>query len=101
MSDETSTSTLTGNTFENWRRKSLFLAKRGNLESELLLAKYLETLEEISVEKSKIFRAFLSENDQNLFRWLMTFDPKMPREAVRPPDKYTQLIQEIRENYLK
>ncbi|MCF6253133.1 MAG: succinate dehydrogenase assembly factor 2 [Thiomicrorhabdus sp.] len=92
---------LADNKFNNWRRKSLFLAKRGNLESELLLAKFLEDLNEISTEKAQLFREFLSENDQNLFRWLMTFDPKTPHEAVRPPDKYLALIQEIRENYLK
>jgi len=87
--------------FKSWRKKSLFLAKRGNLESELLLAKYLDSLEEIDLEKANLFRKLLSENDQNLFRWLMTFDPKLPQEAVRPPDKYINLIQEIRENYLK
>jgi len=92
---------LDDNEFKNWRRKSLFLAKRGNLESELLLEKYLNDLENISIEKAKLFRELLSENDQNLFRWLMTFDPKMPHEAVRPPNKYLTLIQEIRENYLK
>ena len=92
---------LTGNDFNNWRRKSLFLAKRGNLESELLLAKYLDDLTEINIEKAQLFRALLNENDQNLFRWLMTFDPKMPHEAVKPPDKYLALLQEIRENYLK
>ncbi|GEM_PF-4342491 len=93
--------TLTGNELENWRRKSLFLAKRGNLESELLLAKYLDDLKEITTEKAALFRMLLDENDQNLFRWLMTFDPKMPHEAIRPPDKYLTLLQEIRENYLK
>jgi succinate dehydrogenase flavin-adding protein (antitoxin of CptAB toxin-antitoxin module) len=93
--------TLTGNKFDNWRRKSRFLAKRGNLESELLLAKYLDDLEDISIEKALLLRELLSENDQNLFRWLMTFDPKMPHEAVKPPNKYLALIQEIRENYLK
>ncbi len=98
----TAHSTLTGSAFKNWRKKSLFLAKRGNLESELLLAKYLDSLKEsIAIEKAELFRELLSENDQNLFRWLMTFDPKMPHKTVKSPEKYLPLIQEIRENYLK
>ena len=92
---------LTGYEFDHWRKKSLFLAKRGNLESELLLAKYLNTLDkEINIEKAHLFRELLSENDQNLFRWLMTFDPKSPHETVQSPEKYLTLIQEIRKNYL-
>ena len=98
----TNSLTITGNAFENWRKKSLFLAKRGNLESELLLVKHLDTLKEgISKEYAQLFRELLDENDQNLFRWLMTFDPKAPHEVVQSPDKYLSLLQEIRANYLK
>ncbi len=101
---------LTGEIFENWRKKSLFLAKRGNLESELLLADYINKLpNRISNQNAILFRELLEENDQNLFCWLMTFDPSIttntaqstPLNSTHPPDKYSALIKEIRANYLK
>ncbi len=101
---------LTGETFDNWRKKSLFLAKRGNLESELLLADYINKLpNNISSQDAALFRELLEENDQNLFCWLMTFDPRVtantaqntPLNSTLPPDKYSALVKEIRANYLK
>ncbi|HIE39916.1 MAG TPA: succinate dehydrogenase assembly factor 2 [Thiomicrorhabdus sp.] len=112
MSLNTSTlsADLTGEIFEIWRKKSLFLAKRGNLESELLLADYINKLpNRISSQNAALFREFLEENDQNLFCWLMTFDPRVtantaqniPLSSTPPPDKYSTLVKEIRANYLK
>jgi len=98
--------TLTGGEYENWRKKTLFLAKRGNLESELLLVDYINKLPNaISKQNAALFRALLDENDQNLLCWLMSFDPKatpnVPSHSTLPPPKYLSLVKEIRANYLK
>ncbi|GKT12412.1 MAG: antitoxin CptB [Thiomicrorhabdus sp.] len=93
---------LTLEAFQNWRKKALFLAKRGNLESELLLVAYIDSLDQtISTEQIEIFEALLSENDQNLFCWLMEFNPKAPNDSVTPPAEYLSLVKIIRTNYLK
>lgn len=99
-------SMITGSEFENWCKKTLFLAKRGNLESELLLVDYINKLPyAISNKNAVLFREFLAENDQNLFCWLMRFDPKatsnVPSHSTLPPPKYLSLVKEIRANYLK
>jgi len=88
--------------FQNWRKKALFLAKRGNLESELLLVAHIDRFDEtISNEEKAHFELLLSENDQNLLCWLMKFNPKAPDETVIIPDEYQVLIDQIRANYLK
>lgn len=93
---------LTPEAFENWRKKAQFLCKRGNLESELLLASYIDSLDQsVSAEQRTLFETLLNENDQNLFCWLMKFNPKAPNEEVSTPSEYQQLIEEIRANYLK
>ncbi len=93
---------FTQETFKNWRKKTLFLAKRGNLETELLLTNYIHQLDEhLSKEKANLIRKLLNENDQNLFCWLMAFDPKRPHATVLPPTEYQSLIHKIRTNYLK
>ncbi len=97
---------LTGDAFKQWRKKSLFLAKRGNLESELLLVKYLQTLPgKITTQKANLFRELLSENDQNLLNWLIHTESSNPLYSTPPPPKiphkYFSLIKEIRINYLK
>ncbi len=102
----TQDSIITGSEFENWYKKTLFLAKRGNLESELLLVDYINKLPNaISNQDATLFRELLDENDQNLFCWLMTFDPKetskTPTNSTLPPPKYLSLVKEIRANYLK
>ena len=98
----TSDTNLTAEAFQNWRKKALFLAKRGNLESELLLVAYIEELDEtVSEQETTLLEALLSENDQNLFCWLMKYNPKAPHDEVIPPAEYQPLIQTIRANYLK
>lgn len=88
-------------TFGNWRKKALFLAKRGNIESELLIVAYVESLDQMpSTQQSRLLEQFLHENDQNLFCWLMKFNPKAPHEDVTIPKEYQSLIDEIRANYL-
>ncbi|MDA3806916.1 MAG: succinate dehydrogenase assembly factor 2 [Thiomicrorhabdus sp.] len=88
--------------FEAKRRKLLFLCKRGNLESELLLIAFVETLDlQLSPEKNQLFETFLSESDQNLLCWLLKHNPQAPTEKVGIPTEYQALIEEIRLNYLK
>jgi succinate dehydrogenase flavin-adding protein (antitoxin of CptAB toxin-antitoxin module) len=88
--------------FEAWRRKLLFLCKRGNLESELLLITFVETLNlQISPEKNHLFETLLGENDQNLLCWLLKHNPQAPSEKLEIPCEYQALIEEIRLNYLK
>jgi antitoxin CptB len=87
--------------FEAWRRKLLFLCKRGNLESELLLIAFVETLNlQISAEKNYLFETLLGENDQNLLCWLLKHNPQAPSEKPEIPCEYQALIEEIRLNYL-
>lgn len=88
--------------FEARRRKLLFLCKRGNLESELLLIAFVGTLDlQLSPEKSQLFETFLGESDQNLLCWLLKYNPQAPTEKVGIPPEYQALIEEIRLNYLK
>ena len=87
---------------EATRRKLLFLCKRGNLESELLLVAFVETLDlQISPERNQLFETFLTESDQNLLCWLLNHNPQAPTEKTNIPSKYRALIVEIRLNYLK
>ncbi len=98
----TSQKTKLSEDFEARRRKLLFLCKRGNLESELLLIAFVETLDlQISPEKNQIFEALLDESDQNLLCWLLKHNPQAPTEKVGIPSEYQALIEEIRLNYLK
>ncbi|MGM0541665.1 MAG: succinate dehydrogenase assembly factor 2 [Pseudomonadota bacterium] len=88
--------------FETTRRKLLFLCKRGNLESELLLIAFIETVDwPLSPEKIQLFELFLAESDQDLLCWLLKHNPQAPTEKVDIPAKYQALIAEIRLNYLK
>jgi len=87
--------------FSNWRKKALFLAKRGNIESELLIVAYIDSIGQMpSAQQTSLIEQFLHENDQNLFCWLMKFNPKAPLESVTIPSEYQPLIEEIRSNYL-
>lgn len=88
--------------FEATRRKLLFLCKRGNLESELLLIAFIETVDwQISSEKIRLFELLLAESDQDLLCWLLKHNLQAPTEKVIIPSKYQDLIAEIRLNYLK
>ncbi len=78
-----------------WRKKAQMLCKRGNLETELLLNKYIETLQSPTAQKRILLEAFLNESDQNLFNWLL--DPEQARQA---PSKYLGIIAEIRNTYI-
>ncbi|WP_019556606.1 FAD assembly factor SdhE [Thiomicrorhabdus arctica] len=86
---------------EAHRRKLLFLCKRGNLESELLLIAFVEALDlQLSPQKNQLFETFLNENDQNLLCWLLKHNPQAPSQTVGIPTEYQALIDEIRLNYL-
>ncbi len=80
-----------------WRKKALTLSKRGNLETELLLISYIENLSRPSVQKRLLLEAFLNENDQSLFDWLIKSDNSQNSDI---PRHYRPLISEIRDNYL-
>lgn len=79
-----------------WRKKALVLSKRGNIETELLLTNYVESLSRPTPQKRLLLEAFLNENDQALFNWLL----KGEGSEIEMPGHYQSLIREIRDNYL-
>lgn len=79
-----------------WRKKALVLSKRGNIETELLLTSYVESLSRPTPQKRLLLEAFLNENDQTLFNWLL----KGEGSEIEMPGHYQSLIREIRDNYL-
>ncbi len=85
-----------------WLNRLAFQCKRGNLETELLLAAYLPQLEQQPIEQQQLFEQLLQESDQSLFYWLLpqqlAASPKPGNQLI--PDKYRRLIAEIRDNYL-
>lgn len=89
---------------ELWRKKALMLSKRGNIETELLLVNYVENLQNPTAQKRILLEAFLNENDQDLFNWLV--HPRAERKSNLPdlqqsqPSKYKALINEIQDYYL-
>ncbi|MDX1351814.1 MAG: hypothetical protein R3254_02305 [Thiomicrorhabdus sp.] len=113
--------------FITWQKRALFLCKRGNLETELLLQNYILSLtppslkpsslkpyflvdDEVSrhsqhtssplMQKIKLIDALLLESEQNLFNWLLHTPTSTSAPSTSPPTRYLQLIQEIRDNYL-
>lgn len=105
---------LTTDAVEAQRRKMLFLSKRGNLESELLLVAFIEHLDlspltesnlpdpnTAQEHKNSLFKTLtllhclLAESDQALLSWLL----KTPQKSTDVPQKYRALIQTIRLNY--
>lgn len=78
-----------------WRKKAQMLCKRGNLETELLLNKYIDTLQSPTAQKRILLEAFLNESDQNLFKWLLD-----PEQAKQAPPEYQSIIAEIRNTYI-
>ncbi|BCN93268.1 hypothetical protein THMIRHAM_10530 [Thiomicrorhabdus immobilis] len=84
-----------------WQKQSLFLCKRGNLETELLLQSYIHSLKPpLAIEKVELINQLLQESEQNLFHWLLLVEASN-LQSVRPlPKVYLQLIDEIRDNYL-
>lgn len=86
---------------EIWRKPLLFLCKRGNLETELLLVNYITTLSQRpSPETLQLIEQFLHESDQDLFHWLLKTSAKRSLVPDTPPAQYQPLIKEIRANYL-
>lgn len=78
-------------------------ARRGNLETELLLHSYLERLsDQLSLDdqyhqKLDLLEQLLNHNDQTLFYWLL--QPSQRSDAVAPPaKKFCALIKEIRQS---
>ena len=95
--------------FETWQKRALFLCKRGNIETELLLKSYIHSLNPMlaieNKEKIHLIEQFFLESEQDLFNWLLnshqTNQNKQIIEVIPAPEPYHQLIREIRDNYLK
>lgn len=82
-----------------WLNRILFLCKRGNLETELLLSAYAPSLIKAPASQKQLFEFFLQESDQHLFAWLLNpHDSDSPQPSTRP--EYRALILTIRNNYL-
>ncbi len=96
--------------FEVWKKQALFLCKRGNLETELLLKNYINSIK-ISLpidnnnknikQKTQLIDQLFLESEQNLFHWLLNSQPSSTNPVLDVPEHYLQLITEIRDNYLK
>lgn len=80
-----------------WRKKAIMLCKRGNIETELLLIRYLEDLDNPTAQKRILLEDFLNQSDQNLFNWLIHANYMENNEI---PNHFKPLITEIRDNYL-
>jgi len=112
MANKTSTNSLPSHSdwsFELWQKKALFLCKRGNLESELLLKSYIHSLkeplpidneEEIIKNKTQLIDQLLLETEQNLFHWLLNVQNSTTTPVNPIPSQFLHLIKEIRDNYL-
>lgn len=96
--------------FEAWQKKALFLCKRGNLETELLLKSYIHSINtslpidknrESLKQKAQLVDQLFLESEQNLFHWLLNSQPSSTTPVLDVPERYHQLITEIRDNYLK
>ncbi|MDG6773105.1 succinate dehydrogenase assembly factor 2 [Thiomicrorhabdus sp. ZW0627] len=87
-------------TEQAWLRRMLFLCKRGNLETELLLSAYSLTLLHACEADRRLFEQLLLESDQALFNWLLK-DPSANNVTGHEiPTCYQGLIDAIRNNYL-
>lgn len=87
--------------FTAWQKHALFLCKRGNLETELLLQSYINSLNpRLPNEKIELINSLLQESEQNLFHWLLLTKPSNTKPVSPVPNDYVELISEIRHNYL-
>lgn len=92
---------MTSDNFTNWQKKTLFLCKRGNIETELLLQDYIQSLTPSAPSAQKnLIDALLNESEQNLFHWLLGTQNSTIKPVEPVPDQYLSLISEIRHNYL-
>lgn len=70
------------------RRLRMRSIRRGIREMDLILSGYAETrLEELDPEEIALYDALLSENDQDLYRWVSGRAPT--------PDHYAALVADI------
>ncbi|QKI89084.1 succinate dehydrogenase assembly factor 2 [Thiomicrorhabdus xiamenensis] len=87
--------------FEIWKKQMRFAAKRGNLETELLLVKFINQLQFYPQEDRQHLQQLLAQSDQDLFCWLL-----QASEHVDPacddsiPAQFRSLIQQIKTVYL-
>ena len=87
--------------FIAWQKHALFLCKRGNLETELLLKSYINSLKpRLANEKIELINNLLQESEQNLFHWLLLTKSSNSKPVSPVPSGYVELISEIRDNYL-
>jgi len=87
--------------FKVWQKHALFLCKRGNLETELLLQSYIHSLKpNLPNEKIELINNLLQESEQNLFHWLLLTKSSNSKPVSPLPNGYVELISEIRDNYL-
>ncbi|WP_319379574.1 succinate dehydrogenase assembly factor 2 [Thiomicrorhabdus sp.] len=81
----------------DWKKRALFLCKRGHLETELLLQHYVSELplHLETKEKQQLFE-LLDQNDQTLFEWLLPTEQPLPSVCSH----LHPLIKAIRGKYL-
>lgn len=92
----------TSESFEHWQKRMLFACKRGNIETELLLLKFIQKLNPAEYPQRNLIESLLNESEQDLFHWLIK--PQQTRQLAHhatPPEKYHTLISEIQNVYLK
>ena len=70
------------------RRLRMRSMRRGMREMDLILSGWTETrLAELSADEVATYEAFLSENDQDLYRWVSG--------QQTPPPAYADLVEDI------
>lgn len=82
------------NKHQAWLNPIRLAARRGNLETELLLNAYIDKVlsQQNKPELINQFTQLLEQDDQTLFDWLMQPDTC--------PAEFQQLIAKIRQTYL-
>ncbi|MBO1924026.1 succinate dehydrogenase assembly factor 2 [Thiomicrorhabdus sp. 6S3-12] len=87
--------------FELWKKQMRFAAKRGNLETELLLVNFINQLQSYPQEDRQRLQQLLAQNDQDLFCWLLqTSEHPNPACDDSIPVHFRSLIQQIKTVYL-
>jgi len=101
VNDHTPQEGIKACSFSVWQKHALFLCKRGNLETELLLKSYIHSLKpSLPNEKIELINNLLQESEQNLFHWLLLTKSSNSKPVSPVPSGYVELIFEIRDNYL-
>ncbi|MBN2647231.1 MAG: succinate dehydrogenase assembly factor 2 [Thiotrichales bacterium] len=83
-----------------WQKRIRFALRRGNLETELLLVKFIEQTPPLDASERRIFETLLDCSEQDLFHWLLQPSEEVQAKPSAPPPHFAELIQRIQTLYL-